>query len=81
MTATRPAQTGTIGLALSGGGFRATVFSLGVLFYFVDRHINNRISYVASVFGGWVANAYVAQECDLNTVTVDEFSLTGGDLQ
>lgn len=63
----------SIGITLSGGGFRATAFSLGVLYYLVDRGLNNRIRYVASVSGGSVANACVAQDCDLSTVTAEQF--------
>jgi predicted acylesterase/phospholipase RssA len=63
----------SIGITLSGGGFRATVFSLGALYYLVDRGLNNRIRYVASVSGGSVANACVAQDCDLSTVTAEQF--------
>jgi predicted acylesterase/phospholipase RssA len=62
-----------IGLTLSGGGFRATIFSFGVLYYLIERGLGKRIQYVASVSGGSVANGFVAQECDLSSVTPEEF--------
>jgi predicted acylesterase/phospholipase RssA len=63
----------SIGITLSGGGFRATIFSLGVLYYLIERGLGKRIQYVASVSGGSVTNGYVAQECDLSSVTPEGF--------
>jgi hypothetical protein len=61
-----------LGVSLSGGGFRATLFSLGVLYYLVDSGLARSLRSVVSVSGGSVANAFVAQECDLGTVTSGE---------
>jgi hypothetical protein len=47
-------------VALSGGGHRATLFGLGVLLALVDRDLNERVSQIASVSGGSIANAFVA---------------------
>jgi hypothetical protein len=62
-----------LGIALSGGGHRATLFTLGALLYLVDSGANQRVSAVASVSGGSITNGYVAQECDFGTVKVPEF--------
>jgi predicted acylesterase/phospholipase RssA len=62
-----------IAIALSGGGHRATIFALGVLLYLVDTGLNRRVSYISSVSGGSIANAFVAQRCDFREATVDEF--------
>ena len=45
-----------IGVALSGGGHRSTVFSLGALLAMADTGLNNRTMSIASVSGGSVAN-------------------------
>ncbi len=62
-----------IGISLSGGGFRATLFALGVLYYFVDSGLAKSLRSVVSVSGGSIANALIAQECDLSVVTSEEF--------
>jgi len=50
-----------IAVALSGGGYRASLFGLGVLLYLVDAQKNREVTSVASVSGGSITNAYVAQ--------------------
>lgn len=62
-----------LGIALSGGGHRATLFTLGALLYLVDSRANLRVSSIASVSGGSITNGYVAQECDFGTVEAAEF--------
>ena len=52
----------TIGVALSGGGYRATLLSLGVLTYLVDSGLNDRVRTISSVSGGSYANALVATQ-------------------
>ena len=49
-----------LGLSLSGGGHRATVFSLGALLYLVDSGCNRRVQTIASVSGGSITNAFLA---------------------
>ena len=41
-----------IGLALSGGGFRASIFHMGVLKYLAEKNKLEEISYISSVSGG-----------------------------
>lgn len=50
-----------IGLALSGGGHRASVFAIGVLMYLVDAKKNSAVNGIASVSGGSLTNGYLAQ--------------------
>lgn len=52
--------SGHIGLALSGGGFRATLFHLGVVRYFYDSGLLNRIRLITSVSGGSILAAHLA---------------------
>lgn len=51
-------------VALSGGGFRATAFGLGVLLYLADSGLNKQVKTISSVSGGSIANGFVASECD-----------------
>ena len=41
-----------IGLALSGGGFRASIFHMGVLKYLAEKNKLEEISYISSVSEG-----------------------------
>jgi predicted acylesterase/phospholipase RssA len=59
-----PNAPGPIGVALSGGGVRAALFSLGVLIGLTEMGQNKRVTHVASVSGGSIVNAAVAQGCD-----------------
>lgn len=70
---TSPKKT-SLGLALSGGGHRATAFSLGVLLYLVDAGINAHITAISSVSGGSLLNSYVALlDKPFNQLTAAEF--------
>ena len=50
----------TVGIALSGGGHRATAFGLGTLLYLVDAGLHRRVAAISSVSGGSILNAYLA---------------------
>ena len=52
------------GIDLSGGGPRATLFTLGVRHYVADAGKSRDGSSVASVSGGSLTNGYVAQSAD-----------------
>jgi predicted acylesterase/phospholipase RssA len=54
----------TIGVALSGGGHRATVWGVGVLLYLADAGCQRRVSAISSVSGGSIANGVVAHRVD-----------------
>lgn len=49
-----------IGVAMSGGGHRATAYALGVLLYLVDSGLNRHVQTISSVSGGSILNAFVA---------------------
>ena len=49
-----------VGVALSGGGFRATLFHLGALWRLNELGWLPRFSEVTSVSGGSIAAAYLA---------------------
>lgn len=50
-----------IGVAISGGGYRATLFGLGVLLYLADVARNNEVVTISSVSGGSITNAFVTR--------------------
>jgi len=54
-----------IGVSLSGGGHRASLFGLGALIYLVDAGKGPEISCVASVSGGSITNGWVGLKTNL----------------
>jgi predicted acylesterase/phospholipase RssA len=52
----------TIGLCLSGGGHRASLFSLGALLYLIDAGRNQDVRVISSVSGGSLTNAFLATQ-------------------
>jgi predicted acylesterase/phospholipase RssA len=53
-----------IGLALSGGGFRATLFHLGIIKFLKDAGLLENVSDIASVSGGSILAAHLAINWD-----------------
>jgi hypothetical protein len=53
-------NTKTIGLCLSGGGHRATAFSLGALLYLADAGLHQQIQTISSVSGGSLTSGFLA---------------------
>jgi hypothetical protein len=58
-------QQGGFSVALSGGGHRATLATLGALLALVDRRLNRKVLQIASISGGSITNAFVSQRCAL----------------
>src|SRR5690242_8786790 len=63
----------TIGVSLSGGGHRATLFGLGALLAIVDSGLHEKVAWISSVSGGSLANSKVAVSCDFNQTNEGEF--------
>ena len=55
---------GGFAVALSGGGHRASLATIGALMAIVDRGLGGKVMQIASVSGGSITNAFVAQRCD-----------------
>src|ERR1700750_829426 len=53
-----------VGVALSGGGHRASGWAAGLLLYLADAGRNGDIGVIASVSGGSITNGVVAQQMD-----------------
>jgi hypothetical protein len=63
----------SIGVAMSGGGHRASVWGTGVLAAVVDVGLGADVVSVSSVSGGSITNGVVAQNVDLRTATSEQF--------
>jgi hypothetical protein len=61
-----------VGVALSGGGHRASVWAAGLLLYLADAGRNGDVGVIASVSGGSITNGVVAQQMDYRQARTDE---------
>ena len=68
----RRIQEGGFALALSGGGHRATLATLGALLAIVDRGLASKIIQIASVSEGSITNAFVAQRTEVEGLKPEE---------
>lgn len=66
------ANTHPVSVSLSGGGHRAALFALGALLYLADAGKNREVSSIASVSGGSLTNAHLAQSLDYRSATASE---------
>ena len=62
-----------IGLALSGGGFRATLFHLGVIRRLRAEGLLATINYIASVSGGSVAATHLWANWERHNSSIEDF--------
>jgi predicted acylesterase/phospholipase RssA len=68
----------SIGVALSGGGSRAALYSLGVLIYLVHAGLNDRVRLISSVSGGSIVNAALSLTKDYSRLSSEEFDEIAG---
>ena len=52
------ARAGKLGIALSGGGFRAALFHIGVLAQLAERDLLRYVSVISTVSGGAIIGAF-----------------------
>ena len=62
-----------LGLALSGGGFRASLYHLGLLRFLRDAGILSQVTHITSVSGGSVIAAHLALNWDRYNGDAKEF--------
>src|SRR6201982_1630931 len=62
-----------IGFALSGGGFRATLFHLGLVRFLRDAGILRQVTHITSVSGGSIMAAHLVLNWDRYNGSPDEF--------
>src|SRR5215813_13874091 len=69
-----------IGLALSGGGFRATLYHLGLVRFLRDAGILSRVTHITSVSGGSIMAAHLALNWDRYNDHAKEFDAAASEL-
>jgi predicted acylesterase/phospholipase RssA len=69
-----------VGLSLSGGGFRATLFHLGVIRFLKDAELLPHVTHVFSVSGGSIMAAHLALHWHRYLGNDEEFSKAATDL-
>jgi predicted acylesterase/phospholipase RssA len=73
-------HTKRIGLALSGGGFRATLYHLGIVRFLRDAGLLSSISHITAVSGGSILAAHLVQNWDRYTGTPDQFEAVASEI-
>ena len=69
-----------IGLALSGGGFRATLYHLGLVRFLFDAGILRNVSHVTSVSGGSIIAAHLCLNWERYNASANDFDAAAGEL-
>jgi predicted acylesterase/phospholipase RssA len=69
-----------IGLALSGGGFRATLYHLGLVRFLRDAGILQQVTHITSVSGGSIMAAHLALNWHQYTGSTKEFEQAAAEL-
>src|SRR5579871_4827889 len=69
-----------IGLALSGGGFRASLYHLGLVRFLRDAGILPQVSHITSVSGGSVLAAHLVLNWDRYNGSPKEFDAAAAEL-
>jgi predicted acylesterase/phospholipase RssA len=62
-----------IGLALSGGGFRASLYHLGLLRFLRDSDILSQVTHITSVSGGSIIAAHLMLNWDRYNGSPEDF--------
>ena len=69
-----------IGLALSGGGFRAVLYHLGLVRFLRDAEILRRVTHVSAVSGGSIIAAHLVLNWDRYNGSANEFDAAASEL-
>src|SRR3954468_21950874 len=83
MSPHEPAATSAgkkIGLALSGGGLRATLYHLGLVRFLRDAGILPSVTHITAVSGGSIIAAHLALNWGRYTGSASEFDAAAGEL-
>lgn len=62
-----------IGLSLSGGGYRATVFHLGMLSYMAEHSLLEKVTHISTVSGGSIVMGLIYRLNDFRFPTSQEY--------
>src|SRR5579872_818107 len=74
------APANKIGMALSGGGFRATLHHLGLVRFLRDAGILPRVTHIASVSGGSILGAHLVLNWDRYNGSASEFDSAASEI-
>jgi predicted acylesterase/phospholipase RssA len=69
-----------IGLALSGGGFRASLYHLGLVRFLRDAGILSQVSHITSVSGGSIFAAHLVLNWDRYNSSANDFDAVASEL-
>jgi predicted acylesterase/phospholipase RssA len=69
-----------IGLALSGGGFRASLYHLGLLRFLRDAGILSQVTHITSVSGGSIIAAHFVLNWDRYNSSANEFDAAASEV-
>jgi predicted acylesterase/phospholipase RssA len=69
-----------LGLALSGGGFRAVLYHLGLVRFLRDAGILPRVTHISSVSGGSIIAAHLVLNWDRYNGSPNEFDAAASEL-
>jgi predicted acylesterase/phospholipase RssA len=69
-----------IGLALSGGGFRASLYHLGLIRFLRDAGLLSQVSHITSVSGGSIMAAHLVLHWDRYNGSPSEFEAAAAEL-
>lgn len=69
-----------IGLALSGGGFRATLFHLGMIRFLREANILPQVTHITSVSGGSILAAHLVLNWQRYNDSLEEFDAAAAEL-
>src|SRR6476620_1543064 len=69
-----------IGLALSGGGFRASMYHLGLVRFLRDAGILPQVTHITSVSGGSILAAHLVLNWDRYNCSPSEFDAAASEL-
>ncbi|SFJ58694.1 patatin-like phospholipase family protein [Planctomicrobium piriforme] len=69
-----------IGLALSGGGFRATLFHLGMIRFLREANILPNVTQITSVSGGSILAAHLVQNWQRYTGSLKDFDAAAAEI-
>src|SRR4029077_11826006 len=76
----RSSAMNKIGLALSGGGFRASLYHLGLVRFLRDASILPRVTHITSVSGGSILAAHLVLNWDRYNGSPNDFDPAAADL-
>src|SRR2546429_1306630 len=69
-----------LGLALSGGGFRASLYHLGLIRFLRDAGILSQVTHITSVSGGSIMAAHLVLNWDRYNGSANEFDAAASEL-